>query len=120
MKKFTYIICFFTFFSGITINLLFLILTFKFRFFAGPIFEFYLNFIDTFIPKQGIKVDYIITNIENLNLFEEALGISFFGLTLGFSCIIFFLYFLRFLFHMKFFFLVFFYVIFFFLGYLCF
>jgi hypothetical protein len=117
MKKFTIFICFFTFITGILINLFIFFLAFHFRFFAGPIFEFYLNFIDNFVPKQGINVDYIVTNIENLNLFEEALGISFFGLTLCFSCIFFFLAFLRNLFHINFYFLIFMYIFFFFLGF---
>lgn len=117
MKKFTFLICFFTFLTGIFINLLLILFTFKFRFFAGPVFEFYLNFIDTFLPKQGIQIDYIITNIENLNLFEEALGISFFGLTLCFSCIFFFFNFFRKLVYINYFFIIFFYTLLFFLGF---
>jgi hypothetical protein len=117
MKKSFYIICFFTFFSGIFLNFLFFLLTFKFRFFAGPIFEFYLNFIDNFLPKHGIQIDYIITNIENLNLFEEALGFSFFCLTLIISCLFFIFFFLRHLFHFKIFYIILSYFFLFFLGY---
>lgn len=105
MKKLVSLVCFVTFFSGIFINIYLLILTFRFRFFAGFIFDFYLNFIEEFFTKQGIKVDYIITNIENLNLFEEALSVFFFGLTILGSTLCFFLFFLRTTFYFSFIFI---------------
>lgn len=117
MKKSFNVICFFTFFSGIFINFVFFILTFKFRFFAGPFFDFYLNFLNNFLPKQGIKIDYIVTNIENLNLFEETLGFSFFFLTLLVSCLFFFFSFIRHLVHFNLFFFIFFYFLLFIIGY---
>jgi hypothetical protein len=118
MKNLISIISFSTFATGILVNLLCVFFTFHYRFFAGLIFEYYLNFIDNFVPKQGIKTDYIITNIENLNIFEEALGISFFGFTLLFSCIFFFFFFLRNLVYTNIYYVFYLYIFFFFLGYI--
>lgn len=109
MKKIISLVCFFTFFSGIFVNIFILILTFRFRFFAGFIFDFYLNFLEEFFTKDGIKIDYIITNIENLNLFEEALSIFFFGLTLLGSTLLFILFFFRTIFYFSFYFIYFFF-----------
>lgn len=106
MKKIISLVCFFTFFSGIFVNIFILILTFRFRFFAGFIFDFYLNFLEEFFTKDGIKIDYIVTNIENLNIFEEALSIFFFGLTLLGSTLLFIIFFLRTIFYFPFYFIL--------------